>query len=118
VAPQNPVRLGEDSEPEPDVAVLRPRADRYKDSHPTAADVLLVIEVADTSLEFDRSTKISLYARHGIPEVWLFDLVNRLFSVYREPKDGIYRNVQTTGTLGTIELSQLPGATIDLSGLL
>lgn len=118
VAVQNPVRLGDDSELEPDVAVLRPRPDRYRDSHPSPADVLLIVEIADTSLQFDRSTKIPLYARHGIPEAWLVDLVNRLVSIYREPKDGIYRNVQTTGTPGTVELSQLPGVTIDLSGLL
>ena len=74
------------------------------------SDGLLIVEVADISLEFDRSTKIPLYARHGIPEVWLVDLVNRLLSIHREPRDGIYRNVQTTGTPGTVELSQLPAA--------
>jgi len=118
VSVQDPVRFGDDSELQPDLAVLRPRRDAYTDSHPSASDVLLIGEVADTSLEFDRSTKIPLYARHGIPEVWLVDLVNRLLSIHREPRDGIYRNVQTTGTPGAVELSQLPGVTIDLSGLL
>ena len=68
VSPQNPIRLSEHSEPQPDFAVLRPRADFYRTAHPQPHDVLLVIEVADTSVRYDREVKIPLYARHGIPK--------------------------------------------------
>lgn len=71
---QQPLRLGDISEPEPDLAVVRPHPDRYFDAHPTAADTLLVIEVADSSLAYDRDIKTPLYARHGVPAVWLIDL--------------------------------------------
>jgi Uma2 family endonuclease len=71
---QLPLRLGDLSEPEPDLAVVRPHPDRYFDAHPTAADTLLVIEVADSSLAYDRDIKIPLYARHCVPAVWLIDL--------------------------------------------
>ena len=117
VSVQDPVRLSDTSEPQPDVMVLRPRDDMYTASHPSPAEVLLVIEVADTSLEFDRSVKVPLYARHGITEVWLVDLRNRLLTVHRKPKDGIYRDTRTTGAPGVLELSQLAGVSVDLGGL-
>lgn len=68
---QNPIVLGDDSEPQPDIVLLRPRADYYLGAHPRAGDVLLLIEVSDSTVQFDRKTKVPLYARHGIPEVWL-----------------------------------------------
>jgi len=82
---QNPLRLDDISEPEPDIAILRPRADFYMTAHPGAADVLLVIEVADTSLAYDLGTKVPLYARHGIPEVWVIDAATRQARVFRRP---------------------------------
>ena len=82
---QNPLRLDDISEPEPDLAILRPRADFYMTAHPGAADVLLVIEVADTSLAYDLGTKVPLYARHGIPEVWVIDAATRHTRVFRRP---------------------------------
>ena len=82
---QNPLRLDNISEPEPDIAILRPRADFYMTAHPGAADVLLVIEVADTSLAYDLGTKVPLYARHGIPEVWVIDAATRQTRVFRRP---------------------------------
>ncbi len=86
---QNPIRLGKYSEPEPDIAVLKPRKDFYKKSHPHADDVLLIIEVADTSIEYDRRIKVPLYAEHGVPEVWLVDLNLGQIEIYLEPsKDG------------------------------
>jgi Uma2 family endonuclease len=71
---QNPLVLNEYSEPEPDITVLRYREDFYAGGHPRPEDVLLVIEVADTSLQYDRDVKLPLYAAHGIPEYWLVDL--------------------------------------------
>ena len=82
---QNPLRLDDISEPEPDIAILRPRADFYMTAHPGSADVLLVIEVADTSLAYDLGTKVPLYARHGIPEVWVIDAATRQTRVFRRP---------------------------------
>jgi len=85
---QNPLHLDDFSEPEPDIAILRPRVDFYTASHPGAADVLLVIEVADTSLAYDLGTKVPLYARHGIPEVWVIDAATRQIRVFRRPVGG------------------------------
>jgi Uma2 family endonuclease len=82
---QNPLRLDDMSEPEPDVAILRPRTDFYASAHPGPADVLLVIEVADTSLSHDLAVKVPLCARHGIPEVWVIDAATRRSHVFREP---------------------------------
>ena len=85
VSTQNPVILGAASEVQPDIALLRHRDDFYADAHPTPSDVLLVIEVADTSLPFDRNVKVPLYARHGIPEVWLVSPRERRIEVFRHP---------------------------------
>ena len=71
---QGPVRLGDDSEPQPDLLLLRRRADFYATAHPGPEDVLLLVEVPDTSTEYDREVKLPLYARHGIAEVWLVGL--------------------------------------------
>jgi Uma2 family endonuclease len=85
---QNPLRLDDVSEPEPDISILRPRADFYTTGHPGPADVLLVVEVADTSLAYDLGVKVPLYARHGIPEVWVIDATTRRTLVFREPVGG------------------------------
>ena len=87
-AVRSPLRLDRHNEPEPDLMLLRPRADDYRSSLPTADDVLLLVEVADSSLAYDRTTKLALYARHGIPEVWLVDLVGRAVEICREPVGG------------------------------
>ncbi|HEX8652094.1 MAG TPA: Uma2 family endonuclease [Pyrinomonadaceae bacterium] len=88
---QNPVRLDDFSEPQPDVALLRWRDDFYRHAHPTPADVLLIIEVADSTVESDRGFKIPLYAKAGIPEVWLINLPAEAVEVYAEPSDGAYQ---------------------------
>lgn len=90
VSTQNPICLLPDSEPQPDVMVLKPRADQYRNTLPMAADVLLLIEVADSSLEYDREVKLPLYASHGIPEVWLVDLRNQRVDVYTGPRGSDY----------------------------
>lgn len=82
---QGPVRLGIESEPEPDIAIIRLPPSGTSAQHPTPEDVLLLIEVADTSLEYDRRTKLPLYARHGIPEEWIVDLTSDVVSVHRDP---------------------------------
>jgi len=94
VSIQNPVRLDDFSEPQPDIALLRPRDDFYSNSHPAPEDVLVVIEVADTSLDYDRNVKLPLYARAGIPEAWLMVLAKDVIEVYSQPKNGKYHKVQ------------------------
>jgi Uma2 family endonuclease len=94
VAVQNPVRLNDFSEPQPDIALLKARDDFYSNSHPTPADVLLIIEVADTSVEFDRRVKLPLYARAGIPETWVMVLPKDVIEVHSQPANGKYQKVQ------------------------
>ena len=91
---QNPINLGERSEPQPDLALLRVRPDFYASSHPEPPDVLLVGEVAETSAEVDREVKVPLYARAGIREVWLVDLAGGCVEIYREPASAGYQQVQ------------------------
>ena len=92
---QNPIELPEeDSEPRPDLALVRPRADFYTRAHPRAGDVLLVIEVADSSARVDRRVKIPLYARAGIRELWLVDVTIGRVELYRQPSAEGYRQVR------------------------
>jgi Uma2 family endonuclease len=91
---QNPVQLNEYSEPEPDIALLKRRADFYAQGHPLPADVLIAIEVSDTSVEKDRELKIPAYARAGIPEAWLVDLLNDRIEVHTQPEQGVYQEVR------------------------
>ncbi|HEV8307459.1 MAG TPA: Uma2 family endonuclease [Methylomirabilota bacterium] len=94
VAVQNPIAVPPDSEPQPDLALLRPRSDFYARAHPEPSDVWLVIEVADVSAAFDRAVKIPLYARAAIPEVWLVDLAGECVEVYRGPTERTYAHLE------------------------
>lgn len=85
VSAQNPMVLGDYSAPQPDLLILTPRPDFYRDSHATAADVKLLIEVSDTTLKFDRETKIPLYAQHGISETWIVNAKEQRVELYRSP---------------------------------
>jgi Uma2 family endonuclease len=114
---QNPVFLDLHSEPQPDILLLRPRPDFYRSAHPTPADVFLIVEVADTSLAYDTQIKLPLYARHGVPEVWLIDLPNRRFIVHRTPTAAGFQDVQILTDLSTVTPLLLPGVTIDLTRL-
>lgn len=117
VAVQNPVTLDEQSEPEPDLALLRPRADFYTDSHPGAADVLLLIEVADSSLRIDRDVKVPLYARHGIPEVWIVAIGERQVLRFAVPDQGGYRVREIIDLSRPTAVPGLSQCMVDLSGL-
>lgn len=90
VSSQQPLKVEHDGEPVPDIAVLRPRKDRYRQSHPTSADALLVIEVADSSVLFDRNVKSRMYARAAIPEYWVVDLPRSRVAVFLSPSGGDY----------------------------
>jgi Uma2 family endonuclease len=97
VSVQDPVRLNDFSEPQPDVALLRWRDDFYRGAHPTAADVLLVVEVADTTVITDRTIKVPLYARAGIPEMWLVNIPDGRVEVYSEPSGDSYLRADVFG---------------------
>ena len=92
---QNPIILDDHSEPEPDFSVLRPRADFYSTAHPRPADLLLVIEVSDSSIGYDRGTKLPLYGRSGIPEAWIVDFGREVVDAYRPPFEGGYAERRT-----------------------
>jgi Uma2 family endonuclease len=87
---QNPIVLSDEDEPQPDLALVKPMPELYRKAHPGPDDVLLVIEVADSSLAYDRGEKLARYAMAGIPEVWIVDLRGDRFLVFRCPKDGNY----------------------------
>ncbi len=92
---QDPVVLDDTSEPQPDVALLRPREDFYEARHPQSEDIFLIIEVADTTVIYDREIKIPLYAEDRIAEVWLVDINGQYVEVYREPTPEGYQNVRS-----------------------
>ncbi|MEP7336693.1 MAG: Uma2 family endonuclease [Acidobacteriota bacterium] len=93
VSVQDPITLSDYSEPQPDLALLKPRDDFYASAHPTPADALVIIEVADSTVENDRRNKIPAYAFSGIREVWLIDLVNDRIEVHSNPFKGVYQEV-------------------------
>ncbi|MCB1236693.1 MAG: Uma2 family endonuclease [Verrucomicrobiae bacterium] len=90
VACQNPIVLGDDSAPEPDFVLLWPRDDFYSTGHPTPKDVILAIEIADSSYLFDRNVKAGLYAEFNVPEFWLVHRQRRSVTIFRDPADGRY----------------------------
>ena len=114
---QNPIILGTSSAPEPDLCLLAPRDDDYTGSHPTADEVLLAVEVADSSLAYDRDVKTALYARHGVAEVWLVEVAARRISRYRGIDGDAYRDVSVADTASPLTPERLPGVEIDLSAL-
>lgn len=115
---QNPLRLGEHSEPQPDLMLLAPRADFYTHAHPGPAEVLLLIEVSDTTSRYDREVKLPLYAAHGVAEVWIVDLDDGLVHRLRDPKDGRYTQITVSATPGVVAPAALPAAAVDLSAVL
>jgi len=118
VSIQNPVLLSERGEPQPDVTVLRHRPDGYATRHPEPADILFVIEVADTSVEYDRSIKIPLYARAGVPETWLVNLPADRIEVYRDPAGGSYADVTSVSRGETLTPLEVPSATLGVDRIL
>jgi Uma2 family endonuclease len=108
VSVQNPVALADDSEPQPDLAVLRRRPVPYKEVEATMSDVLLLIEVAESSLSYDRSTKLRLYAEAGIPEYWVVDCAAETIEVHRAPASDGYRDVRRVAGDGSVALQSFP----------
>lgn len=124
VSVQSPVSLGDDSEPEPDLAVLAGRPEDYLGNHPSTP--VLVIEVSESSLRFDQRRKGSLYARAGIPDYWIVNLVERVLEVYRDPErepsaryGWAYRSMTTlTAPASVVALAGIPGVRISVGALL
>ena len=116
IAAQNPVVLSGYAEPQPDLAILRWREDDYEQSNPHPEDVLLLIEVSDSTLKYDRDVKVPLYANHGIPEVWLLDLQRKQLEIYHDPAHGQYRQ-RDCRRAGQIAPILCPDAVIDLAEL-
>ena len=115
---QNPVHLSDFSEPQPDVALLRPRNDFYAQSHATPGEILLLVEVADASLEADRRKKIPLYARHGVAEAWLVDLIRSVLEVYREATPQGYLDVRQLRHGDRITPLAFPDLSLDVAAIL
>jgi Uma2 family endonuclease len=115
---QGSVQLGDFSAPQPDFVLLTRREDFYKQRRATAADTLLAIEVSDTTLRYDMQTKMSLYARYGIREFWVFDVENERFHVFRNPVGSGYAEVRVTDQPEVVALAALPQVSVDLSSLL
>lgn len=114
---QDPLSLGEYSEPQPDIALLRFEADFYRSAHPHAGNTLLVVEIADTSLIYDRDVKMPLYARHGVPEAWLVDIERGVLTRYREPRADTYAQIDEPDLAAPVEIDALPGIRVDLAGV-
>jgi Uma2 family endonuclease len=118
VSVQNPVRLNNFSEPEPDIALLKPRDDFYAESHPISADVLLIIEVADSSVGYDRSIKLPLYALAGIPQVLIVNMPGEVIESYAEPVNGVYQKFMRAQRGESIEIILLPNLTLSVDVVL
>src|SRR5437016_10834051 len=117
VSVQSGVVLADDTEPEPDVTVLRRRSVPYKEREAHTEDVLLLIEVADSSLAYDRSTKLRLYAEAGIAEYWIVNCPAESIEVYRRPEGSHYLDVQRVEGAATITLQAFPDVALTLAGL-
>jgi Uma2 family endonuclease len=117
IAVQDPVRLNDVSEPQPDLMLLKPKVDEY-DGHPGPDDVLLLVEVADSTLQLDRSEKIPAYGAAGIPEVWLVNLPEQKIEIYREPHFTGYTSKTVLAPGETARPSAFPDVAIDVAALL
>ena len=118
IAVQDPVRLDEHSEPQPDVMLLRWRDDFYGGGHPGPADVLLLIEVSDTTVEYDRNAKLPRYARAGIPEVWIVNRPARRIEGYTKPSGDAYTTVRYAGPGETIAPQAFPDIVLEVNRII
>ena len=118
VSAQNPLRLDDHSEPEPDVMLLKPAPDDYTSRHPQPDDVFLLIEVSDTTLDYDHEEKLPAYGRAGVAEVWIVNLNNMTIEVYREPHFTGYGSKTILRAGDTIAPLAFPDAAVDVAELL
>jgi hypothetical protein len=118
LAVQDPLHLDNHSEPQPDLMLLKPAADFYRRRHPGPGDVFLLVEVSDSTLDFDREAKLPAYARAGVVEVWIVNLTEETLEIYREPNFTGYSSVQTLRPGDQASPSRFPNAVIDVAQLL
>ena len=119
---QDPITLPNNSEPEPDIVIARLRGDNYVNSHPAPADIILIIEVADSTLNFvgdasrneNRNTKAPLYAAAGISEYWIVNLVDDRLEIYTQPEGSIYTNTQIILPPRSVSIPQFPATILDI----
>jgi Uma2 family endonuclease len=115
---QGPIRLNQGAEPLPDLAIITPRADDYAKAHPGPGDVLFVIEVMDSSADYDRGVKLGLYARAGIPEVWLVDLNEDRVEAYRKPAGGKYDDARVLARGQSLAPEAFPDVALEVDAIL
>jgi len=118
ISTQDPIRLNDFSEPQPDIAVLRFRNDFYRDAHPTPNDVFLVIEVSDTTYSLDRNVKIPLYARSGIAEALIFNLPEEQLEYYSQPEAGMYQSRRVLKRGEQFESTNVANLSLDVDTIL
>ena len=118
VRSQNPIRISEDSEPRPDLALVRRRKDFYTGRHPAPEDVHLIIEVADSSHAFDREQKLPVYGKAGIPEVWIVNLPERSIEIYREPHFTGYALQRVVHEDGSLSPATFPDVVVRVAEVL
>src|SRR2546427_3147694 len=118
VSVQDLVQLSKESEPQPDVVLLRPSSDFYAEGHPEPVDTLLLIEVADTSLPYDRGVKLPRYAAAGVPEVWIVDLADEAVEVDRAPAPEDYRQTVRIPRGGSLSPAAFPDLTLEIDEIL
>jgi Uma2 family endonuclease len=118
VSIQNPIQLGDLSEPEPDLVLLRPENNFYSSHHPKAEDVLLLIEVSDSTLNFDLNRKMRLYAAYNIPEYWVVNLLDNCLEIFRQPQDGDYLQTLQLKAGDRLNLVSFPDLQIEVSAVL
>lgn len=114
---QLPVVAGDHSEPEPDIAIVQRRVDDYQREHPTPGDTALIVEVAQSSLNFDLGVKLRLYASSGIPEYWVVDVSRKVVLVHRDPAGAEYRSLQQFAAGDVIAASAAPECKLDVAWL-
>lgn len=105
---QNPILLANNSEPQPDLAILKWRNDFYAEALPTPDDILLIIEVVDSTISYDRDVKMPLYAANGIPEMWLFDVNQKIIAGYSQPSVSGYKRMQRYEESDTLAMLTFP----------
>ena len=114
----DPITLGDHSEPQPDISLALPPKERYADAHPTPPDIYLLIEVSDTTITYDREVKLPLYARAGVPEVWIVDLNGRRVETYRDPTPYGYRELRYAYPGDTLMPAAFPDVTLKVDEVL
>jgi Uma2 family endonuclease len=118
VAVQNPIRLDDFTEPQPDLSIAHYREDFYAEGHPTPPDILLLVEVSDSTEDYDRSVKLPMYARAGIRETWLIDLPQNRLEAYRQPTPEGYREMRWYSSGETLSPEALPELILSIDDVL